>query len=111
MRVQRGFVGARPSELASSSKRVRRLPLDDIALSGIPGGEVKDNQVAHLGSACHEAGLSCCQMIPAAGFLGINVQVGRFAVEHVCVASEGNDFRFILFIEPSIDNVGDLLPA
>ena len=46
-----------------------------------------------------------------AGLSGINVQVGRFAVEHVCAASEGNDFRFILFIEPGIDNVGELLPA
>ena len=92
-------------------KRFHRFPLQGLALPGIPWREMKYNQVAHLGSACHEAGLSGCQMIPVAGFLGINVQIGGFAVERVRAASEGNDFRFILFIEPSIDDLDDLLPA
>ncbi len=72
---------------------------------------MKDNQVAHLGLASHEACLPGGQMIVAAGFLRIGIQVGCFTVEQVRVLSEGNDFRFILFVEPGIDDAGNLLPS
>src|SRR5690348_3258573 len=94
-----------------SSKGLLSLLLDCVALSRVPRGKMKHDKVARAGFACHDAGLSGGQMISVPSFFGIDVEIGRFAIEHIRLFGERDDFGLVLIVVASIDHIGNFLAA